>query len=247
MNARFNWNKQFGDRFHYASGSINFANPLAGLDQLMHGGSRLHGWGLPASPDPTLYFVRGFDQSAKRFVYEVNPRFGNTRPSIAALYNPFRVTLDVSFSLSGNVSRQQTEVYLRPTRNAPGVRPPVDTILRRLRSTGASLVSAYYWIVANSDSLLLSPEQLNGINAGASRRQVKIDSTYRALAEELAALPASFDPDQVTRRIQTVNSSIFTWPDSESAYIRGILSPLQFRLLPESLVRMLTPTPPRRP
>ena len=84
MNARFNWNHTFGDLWHSVAGSVNFANPLAGLDQLVHGGDHLRGWGLPAAPDPILYYVRGFDPAAKRFIYDVNPRFGNTRPSVSA-------------------------------------------------------------------------------------------------------------------------------------------------------------------
>lgn len=241
MNARFNWNHQFGDRYHYVTGSINFANPLAGIDQALHGGDHLHGWGLPAAPDPTLYFVRGFDPAANRFLYEVNPRFGNTRPSVAALYNPFRITLDVSFSINGNVQKQQLSVYLRPTRGAPGQRPPADTILKRLHSTGASPVSAYYWIIANADSLLLSPEQLTAATAGAARRAAWIDSTYAALAKELAALPENYDADAAMQRVQRVNQSIFQWPESESAFLRGLLTPIQLRLLPSMLASMLAP------
>ena len=45
MNARLTWNHMFGDIYHYMTGSIGFANPLAGIDQLLHGSSNLRGWG----------------------------------------------------------------------------------------------------------------------------------------------------------------------------------------------------------
>ena len=32
-------------------------------------------------PDNQLLYVRGFDQQAQRFIYQVNPRFGNTSPA----------------------------------------------------------------------------------------------------------------------------------------------------------------------
>ena len=232
MNARFNWNHTFGDVWHSVAGSVNFANPLAGLDQLLHGGDHLRGWGLPAAPDPILYYVRGFDPTRTRFIYDVNPRFGNTRPSLGAVLHPFRVTVDISFTLNGNVAKQQVMVYLRPTRNAPGARPPADTILRRLRSTGISAASPYYWLLANADSLLLSPEQLNALTAGQARRTATIDSTYKALSVELATLPAEFDADAVVKRVQVVNSSIFQWPANEAAFLRSVLTPIQVRLLP---------------
>ena len=44
------------------------------------GASGLHGWGTAATPDRTLYTVRGFDASTNRFLYTVNPRFGSTSP-----------------------------------------------------------------------------------------------------------------------------------------------------------------------
>jgi hypothetical protein len=249
MNARFDWNRRFGDNFHYVTGSISFSNPLAGVDRLLHGGNGLHGWGIPAMPDPTLYLVRGFDQANKRFIYDVNPRFGNTRPSIAALYNPFRITFDISFSLNGNVARRQVELYLRPTRSAPGVRPPVDTIFRRLRSTGITPIDNYYWMLANADSLLLSREQVATITAAQTRRRAKVDSLYRGMAAELANLPASYDADAVTKRVQQVNQQIFSQPPSEVEEIRNTLTAIQFRLLPPILQQSLTPRtpPPRRP
>ncbi|HEY4216184.1 MAG TPA: carboxypeptidase-like regulatory domain-containing protein [Gemmatimonadaceae bacterium] len=245
MNARFDWNKRFGDRWHFAYGSINFANPLTGIDELLHGTDHLRGWGAPAAPDPTLYFVRGFDPTTQHFTYEVNPRFGNTRPSISQFLNPFRVTFEVSFSVNGNVQRQQLEVYMRPTRGAPGVRPPADTILRRLRSTGFSATSPFFWIISNADSLLLSPQQLSEMQASADRVRAMTDSTYKALAIELANLPAGYNPDTVSERIQTVSSTIFRFPPSESAVISRVLTPIQFRLLPATFARSFNLTAPK--
>jgi hypothetical protein len=238
MNARFDWNKRFGDRYHYLSGSVNFANPLSGIDRLFHGADHLRGWGAPAYPDPTLYVVRGFDPTTQRFTYDVNPRFGNTRPSLSALLNPFRVTLEFSFSLNGNIQRQQLDVYMRPTRGAPGVRPPADTIYRRLRSTGASAASPFGWIILNADSLLLSPEQLSAIQAGQDRLRSRTDSTYKAIAAELASLPAEYEPDAVNARIQqATRPSGNTATNGDGALIGRVLTAIQFRLLPQNFAR----------
>jgi hypothetical protein len=243
MNARLTWNRRFGDFYHYVQGSINFFNPLGGLDELLHGGSHLRGWGTPATPDPKLVYVRGFDPATKQFLYEVNPRFGNTRPSLGAYVNPFRVTVDFTFSLTGNAQMQQLNIYLRPTRSAPGQRPPADTILKRLRSTGVSPASPYGWILANSDSLLLSPEQANALNADAARYYARIDSTYHGFAAELAGLPADYNPDVALQRMNQFNNTLYD-SSPEGIVIRGVLTPIQLRLLPPPLVSMLTPRPP---
>ncbi len=238
MNARADWERRWGNNWNYVNVSLNFYNPLAGIDQLLHGSSGVRGWGVPSAPDPTLYFVRGFDAVSRRFSYEVNPRFGNTRPSVAALYNPFRVTLDVSFSLTPNVQKQQVKYYLRPTRSAPGKRPPADTILARVRNLGASPASPSGWVLANADSLLLSPEQVSVIQGALAQTRIAFDSTYRALAQHLAELPEIFDPEVVTRRILETNRAAFD-TSKESATIRATLTPIQIRLLPPSLQRSI--------
>jgi hypothetical protein len=236
-NARLDWNKRFGNQYHYLRGSINFSNPLSGLDQLLHGGSRLRGWGAPAYPDPTLYVVRGFDPTTQRFTYEVNPRFGNTRPSLGALLNPFRVTLDFAFTLNGNIARQQLEIYTRPTRGAPGVRPPADTILRRMLPNGPAPIVLFSWIIANADSLLLTRTQLADIRSAQAAARAKTDSIYKGLSVELEKLPADYDPDLVTahiadvRRLQTNSSEV-------GAIVSRVLSRIQIALLPPQYLRM---------
>ena len=64
--------------------SLGIANPLTGIDALLHGSSNLHGWGAPAATDPNLLYVRGFDQTAQRYIYDVNPRFGANRQARAS-------------------------------------------------------------------------------------------------------------------------------------------------------------------
>jgi hypothetical protein len=245
MNARLNWLHEFGDRWHNISGSINFSNPLAGVDQLLHGSNNLRGWGLSAMPDQRLYFVRGFDQSTKEFIYQVNPVFGKTRPELSALMNPFRVTLEINFALNGNVQRQQTDQLLRPTRAAPGARPPADTILKRLRSTGVSPASPLYWTINNADSLLLSAEQVGAVNAAAEHERVTIDSIYKSLATDLSNAPSKYDADVVSQRIQAANREIFSSKRAADA-LRSILTPIQLRLVPPGLLDGSGPTPPRR-
>ena len=59
--------------------SLGIANPLTGVDALVHGSNNLHGWGAPSFADPTLLYVRGFDPTTQQYHYDVNPRFGANR------------------------------------------------------------------------------------------------------------------------------------------------------------------------
>ena len=73
-----------------------------------------------AAPDPVLFTVRGWDPTTQRFLYAVNPRFGNTRPSATTLRAPFRLTLDVSVDIGRQIEEQQVDRWLKPGRNGRG-------------------------------------------------------------------------------------------------------------------------------
>lgn len=77
--------------------STLLVNPLAGLDQALHGADDLRGWGQFARPDPTLLAVRGFDAADRRFVYEVNERFGNSRAASSAFRQTFQVGVQARY------------------------------------------------------------------------------------------------------------------------------------------------------
>ena len=49
--------------------SLGIANPLTGIDALVHGSNNLHGWGAPSFADPTLLFVHGFDPATQQYQY----------------------------------------------------------------------------------------------------------------------------------------------------------------------------------
>src|SRR5207253_1360081 len=68
-----------------ASLSFSVSNPLGGADLLLNGSDHLRGWGQNPSPDAQLLYVRGFNAITREYTYEVNQRFGQTRPRFLAL------------------------------------------------------------------------------------------------------------------------------------------------------------------
>jgi hypothetical protein len=211
----------------------------------MHGAS-IHGWGSAPIPDPTLLVVDGFDPASKRFLYRVNPRFGVPSQGAAAITSPFRVSLDVSFTLNGNVQHAQIAYWLRSPKGRPGQRPPSDTILSRMIAQGVAPASPYTWIIVNSDSLLLSDEQLRSVIDARTRFSTAVDSVWRALADDLAARPDKYDPDVVQKRIDSANTAVYTdLTRRQGAILSRILTPIQLRLLPASIARAVgSLTPP---
>jgi len=110
---------------------VGLVNPLAGLDQLLHGQDGLRGWGQPVFADNTLLYVRGFDPSARAFRYVVNERFGSNALSRSALRNPFQIALTARLQVGVDRQRQLLEGMLAAgASNRPGL--DVRNIVRRL-------------------------------------------------------------------------------------------------------------------
>lgn len=219
--------------------TLDLANPLGGLDQLLHGADHLHGWGTTPLPDPVLYTPRGFDPAAGRFVYAVNPRFGDTRAARTTLRAPFRVTLDVTVNLAPPFDQQQLDRTLQPGRNGhPGRRLSEDSVLVRYRR---SIPDPYGTILLESDSLLLTRDQVAALRRADTLYRARIDSVWRPLAHYLANLGDRYDAAAALRRANAASDSAWAVTHAERPTVRRILTPLQWQLAPGMAKSLLDP------
>jgi len=224
-----------GAHFHLGSRlravHVNLSNPLAGVDQLLHGSSALRGWGTQSVPDPVLYYVRGFDASAKRFQYEVNPRFGATDQARTTMRAPFRATIDVSFNLTPDVAQQQLERYLGPGRaGRPGPRLTVDDLVRRY---ARNVSDPYQAIISEADSLLLTRSQVEALQKADVSYRAEVDSLWLSLATNFEALGDRYDVATAVRRQE---DALAQGREVTRLHIRKtlgeILTPVQLQLMP---------------
>lgn len=161
-------------------------NLLSGLDQLVHG-DNLRGWGGVATPDATLLIPRGFDATAKAFRYDVNPRFGETRPSRTTWREPFRVTIDMQIRLHVDYDVQQLRRVLEPVKmNGRYERRGIDSLLTNYLSETSSIHRA---LVYEGDSLFLRPDQIAKLRQRDSVFAEGVRAIYRPLAEYLVSVP----------------------------------------------------------
>ena len=117
--------------------SFSIANPLAGADLLLHGENHTHGWGQFVLPDNQLLFVRGFDQQSRSYIYQVNPRFGNTSPAVSALRNPVAITALVRVDVGPTREKQTLTRTLDRGRKTTGDKATGD------KATAGELKAAY--------------------------------------------------------------------------------------------------------
>ena len=223
--------------------NLFFENVLGGVDQLVHGTSALRGWGGAAAPDPVLLVPRGFDAAARAFRYDVNQRFAETRPSRSTLRFPFRVTLDVAVRLTTDYSLQELRRALSPVRVAKVWQPRTVDSLTALYLQRTSNI--YSVIVAESDSLFLTPAQIAALQQADAVYSERVRGIYR----ELGSYLGQFAGARVTKAaLDSTNASkksywVVFWQQPEIA--GALLTPTQRELMP--LLRdMLQVTPAQR-
>jgi hypothetical protein len=216
-------------RNHRLDVVLNFANPLAGLDQLLHG-SNLRGWGGPAVPDQTLYTVRGFDATQNRFIYAVNERFGNTRPTSTTLRAPFRMTLDVGIDIAPALSDQILDRWLRAGRGGqPGPKLSATELARRFATT---VPDPFAELLQQSDSLILSNDEIRQLQSVDTRYRVRVDAAWAELGAYLAALPEHYDASAASRRVDDTTDDLWEFGRTEAQRsLSEILTPTQTAML----------------
>lgn len=228
----------------YLVASLYFSNPLAGLDQLVHGSAHLRGWGVPAVPDPTLYTVRGFDPAAGRFEYLVNPRFGATSPAASTIRAPFRMTLDVRLELGRPIRRQSFERFLEMAplqqNHAPA---PVDTLSSRLSDE----VGNYYDVLLRlRDSLLLTPAQVRTLAAANTAYQARAKVVWDEIAAYIDSQRGHYDVNDIAHRVDDGVTRVLAIEREEIPRMRALMTPGQLELV-DVILGPLSKSAKRRP
>ncbi|MFI5256767.1 MAG: carboxypeptidase-like regulatory domain-containing protein [Gemmatimonadales bacterium] len=210
--------------------SVYLQNVLGGVDQLVHGGNSLRGWGSPASPDPVLLVPRAFDAGTQSFRYDVNPRFADTRPGRSLILNPFRIVVDFSFNLSTDFDLQELRRAVEPVRAAAGgwQRRSADSLAAFYLSRTSDL---HKLLLEQTDSLFLSRTQVAALRRADSVFSARVRELYVPLGEFLArgqggAGTAELDSVQATQKAYW---KIF-WQQPEIA--DSIVTPSQKELVP---------------
>jgi len=163
----------------------------------------MRGWGSSTSPDPVLFVPRGYDAGERRFRYDVNPRFADTRPNRTLLREPFRIVIDFSLQLSTDFGLQELRRAVEPVKTTDGWRRrSADSIAAFYLRNSSSVYKA---LLAESDSLLLTRDQVAALRRADSVYSERVRAVYRPLGGLLAqgsgaAGKAEMDSASATRK-----------------------------------------------
>ena len=211
--------------------SFQVGNPLGAADLLLHGSNGLRGWGQPAQPDPTLLYVRGFDAAAQRYRYEVNQRFGATRPAFTAFRAPVTVTAQLRFDLGAPRERQVLTQALDRGRRTPGQRAGVPQ-LNAMYGGGGVTINPLAQILRQADSLKLSGPQADSIATMNRFFTIRQAAIWAPVVREFAKLDDRYDRDVAYGLYKRAREHSIDLLTTLAPVIRGVLTAEQRRRLP---------------
>ena len=219
--------------------SFNLSNPLGAADLLLHGSSRLHGWGQPASPDQSLLYVRGFDASGGRYLYEVNQRFGATLPALSAFRLPVTLTAMLRFDVGPTRERQSLTMQLDRGRRTEGQKMP-EQFLRLMYGTGG-VPNPMAQILRQQDSLHLTSQQADSIASLNRWYSVRVDSIWTPVAKYLSDLPNQYDQGAAYEHYLNARRASVDLLSELAPRVKQILTAEQLRKLPPFVAGYLEP------
>jgi len=219
-----------------ATVSLQVINPLGLADLALHGTTDVRGWGQNIPPDQNLLFVRGFDPSAKQFKYEVNQRFGSTRPRESATHAFPYVSLSVRLDIGLPRERQLLTQRLDMGRGRPGDRATSET----MKNLATSVIpNPMAMIMTQELELKLTRGQADSLANLSRKFSVFTDSVWTPVASYLAALPDGYSSAEaygryVSARERTVDYLLTLVPDAKE-----VLTATQRRQLPLQIANYL--------
>ena len=216
--------------------SLSAINPLAGLDQLLHGADNLKGWGQPNRADPTLLYVTGFDAAAKRFIYTVNDRFGDNPASRIAIRTPFQLALQARVQVGPDRQRDLLEGTLRGINGARaaggnGRNFDIRTIVNRVAPNPVAAILA----LNDSLKLDLTDDQITKLKAVADSLTSKNDSLVADVQQQLAKGQGGADLAAVFPNIQPKLQEARNNYLAAVKSAQAILTPQQWNRLPDDV------------
>ncbi|HEX8849012.1 MAG TPA: carboxypeptidase regulatory-like domain-containing protein [Gemmatimonadaceae bacterium] len=232
LDMQLNWRPTSFNLNRRLTLSLQMLNVLTGLDQLVHGNDNLKGWGQQSFPDRTLLYVRGFDPSQQRYVYQVNEHFGaaNNRNGFVA---PFQLGLVGRWQIGMDDTRRGIFNVVGGRNGQP---LSADSLRDRMRR---GFANPFYRIIEVKDSvgLALTPEQETRLKSLGDSLQPKVEVIIGALSDAIAkqGRNADFMSMQVTLGPRLAEARTLMAQALKDA--QATLTADQWAKLPESMKR----------
>ena len=153
--------------------------------------------GQPASPDPTLLRVKGYDPTTAAYIYDVNQRFGDTRLSTSSIRLPFIISLEARVLLMADQDHQGVDQIVGAGRVHNGTKLTGPQLRARL---GNTVFNPLRGILQVKDSLsVLSQAQIDRLTLLQRRLQARQDTIWAPIVAWIDSFPEVYDREAVVK------------------------------------------------
>ncbi|MBL8981642.1 MAG: carboxypeptidase regulatory-like domain-containing protein [Gemmatimonadetes bacterium] len=246
LDLQANWRPNFLGLNRRLAVSFMTVNFLGGLDQWLHGSDNLRGWGQFRGQDNTLLYVRGFDASSNRYLYEVNERFGATRNGANGITVPFQIGVQARYTLGPDRMREMINGMIRGGGGGGGRGAGGEGggAAGGLNFPGAAILNqnAANAILQLKDSLQLTEAQVAAIQPIADSVSTRHAAIGREVQETIRSAGANPDMAAIMSRVTTRLEGVRAESEAVVKQLQGILTPEQWAKVPERIKN-----PPRGP
>ncbi len=210
---------------------LQVSNPIGAADLLLHGENNLRGWGQTIQPEATLLYVRGFNQLTQRFTYEVNQRFGSTKPSQNTIRQPVTVTAMVRFDLGPARERQLLTQQLDRGRRLSGQKA-TESQLNAMYGAGGVTINPMAMILRQTDSLHLTSAQGDSLATINRAYLIRLNRMWAPVIKELAGLSDDYKHETAYSLYKKTREASVDVLDEVAPRVKEILNAEQRRMLP---------------
>jgi len=184
--------------------------------------------------------VCGFDPVNQRYIYEVNQRFGSTKPSQNAVRQPVTVTAMMRFDLGPARERQLLTQQLDRGRRLAGQKAS-ESMLNAMYGAGGVTINPMAMILRQTDSLHLTSAQGDSLATINRAYLIQLNRMWAPIIKELAGLSDNYSHDEAYAKYKATREASVDVLIKVAPRVKNILTPEQKRKLPALVAAHLDP------
>jgi hypothetical protein len=179
-----------------------------------------------------LVYPRSFNPITQRYQYEVNQRFGATRPAFSTFRSPVTLTAMLRFDIGPARERQVLTQQLDRGRRTEGQKPS-EPILNALYGGGNVTINPMAQILRQADTLALTGPQADSLATLNRSYTIALAKLWSPIVKEFAVLPDNYDQGKAYARYRAAREASVDLLLVLAPAVRGLLTDAQRRKLPD--------------
>jgi hypothetical protein len=243
LDLQFNYRPAYFGLDRRLTLSLLAVNSLTGLDELVHGPNHLAGWGQSFPPDNVLLYVKGYDETNNRFIYQVNQHFGQPYSAYGAFAAPFQLVFQARFAFGDVTDLRNMFGGGRGDGGRPGgpeggagaAAQPISLADQIAQRFADRFPNPFDQILELKDTLALTPDQVGKLTSASDSLKEQIATLKGHVSTQLAKLGNNPDPGTLMSLLRPELLEARGMSRTALTQAQAILTPDQWKKVPTSI------------